>query len=177
MNTKSVAVLSVGINLGLILAITYFVRERYVHRQATDLVSTTSPNAPIVDRARKSAIVTIISKTNVFNWRVVESQDYREYISNLRTIGCPEETVRDIIKADVEKLFASRQQTNADRKEKFKFWKTGRTAMLPDVFNEERVLKQQQIAEDKRALLKELLGIDVEEVPTSMFDEAKIYTE
>src|SRR5437899_3128213 len=31
-----------------------------------------------------------------FDWRQVESEDYRQYVANLRALGCPEQTVRDI---------------------------------------------------------------------------------
>lgn len=44
------------------------------------------------------------------DWRSVESEDYRHYIANLRAIGCPEETIADIIRADVNKLFQSRRK-------------------------------------------------------------------
>lgn len=35
------------------------------------------------------------------NWRQIESTNYSEYIANLRSIGCPEPTIRDIVAADV----------------------------------------------------------------------------
>jgi len=41
-----------------------------------------------------------------FHWSQLESSDYRTYIANLRGIGCPEQTLRDIITADVGSLFA-----------------------------------------------------------------------
>ena len=37
-------------------------------------------------------------------WESVEAADYREYIKNFRNIDCPEETIHDIILADVNKL-------------------------------------------------------------------------
>jgi len=40
-----------------------------------------------------------------FDWSQVESEDYTTYIENLRRIGCPEETIRDIIVADVDDLY------------------------------------------------------------------------
>src|SRR3989442_242628 len=51
-----------------------------------------------------------VEKTSVvrMNWTNVESADYRAYIANLRSVGCPEETIRDIIIADVNKLYASK---------------------------------------------------------------------
>src|SRR5437868_620849 len=41
----------------------------------------------------------------LFHWSLVESRDYRFYIANLRAIGCPEETIRDIIIAEVNRLY------------------------------------------------------------------------
>src|SRR2546427_564779 len=50
-----------------------------------------------------------------FNWREVESADFRKYIANLRSIGCPEETIRDIIITDVNKLYAAKLASVAGR--------------------------------------------------------------
>jgi len=40
-----------------------------------------------------------------FEWRQLESSDYPSYVANLRAIKCPEQTVRDIVTADVAGLF------------------------------------------------------------------------
>lgn len=47
-----------------------------------------------------------------FRWGQLESTDYRTYIANLRGIQCPEQTVRDIITADVDEAYflSSREQ-------------------------------------------------------------------
>jgi len=45
----------------------------------------------------------MVGRTNVFlrrqffSWQEIESPDYQVYIANLRDIGCPEQTIRDII--------------------------------------------------------------------------------
>lgn len=44
-----------------------------------------------------------------FKWSTIESNDYETYIRNLRSIGCPEETVRDIVLADLNKQYSSRR--------------------------------------------------------------------
>ncbi|MGH8527612.1 MAG: hypothetical protein ACREXY_26380, partial [Gammaproteobacteria bacterium] len=44
-----------------------------------------------------------------FHWSEVESPDYKEYIARLRGVQCPEETIRDIIVADINKLYAPRE--------------------------------------------------------------------
>lgn len=90
------------------------------------------------------------------DWRSVESEDYKRYIANLRAIGCPEETIRDIIVADVNKLFASRKA--AGPKDEFKFWKAGQ--LIPGL-SSEKMDEKMKIAKEKRDLLKELLGVDV----------------
>jgi hypothetical protein len=45
-----------------------------------------------------------------FNWSQVESSDYGTYMGNLRSIGCPEQTIRDIITADVDSQYAARRE-------------------------------------------------------------------
>lgn len=98
-------------------------------------------------------------KTNVlvrrqfFTWQQVESGDYPTYIKNLRDIGCPEQTVRDIIIADVNALFARKRATEIITPDQ-QWWRS-----LPD----EEVLKvatarADQIELERRALLTELLG-------------------
>ena len=45
-----------------------------------------------------------------FRWSMLESSDYRQYIANLRSIACPEQTIRDIITADVAALYARKRE-------------------------------------------------------------------
>src|SRR4029077_53119 len=44
-----------------------------------------------------------------FSYRTVLSPDYQAYITNLRAIHCPEETIQDIIIAAVNKDYARRE--------------------------------------------------------------------
>jgi hypothetical protein len=44
------------------------------------------------------------------SWSQVESSDYRTYIANLRRIGCPEQTIRDIITADLDGLYSPKRE-------------------------------------------------------------------
>ena len=59
-------------------------------------------NAPIVKTA-------VIVRRQFFSWSELESDDYPTYIKNLHDISCPEQTIRDIIIADVNALFARRR--------------------------------------------------------------------
>jgi hypothetical protein len=49
----------------------------------------------------------VISKP--FRWSELESTDYRTYLANLRNIGCPEQTIRDILTADIDSVFAQKR--------------------------------------------------------------------
>jgi len=49
-----------------------------------------------------------LNQTN-FNWAWIEVSDYKEYVKRLRAVGFPEELVRDIIIADVDKMYESRE--------------------------------------------------------------------
>jgi len=46
---------------------------------------------------KKGVVPSSASTRPVFDWRQVESEDYRTYLANLRAIGCPETTIRDIV--------------------------------------------------------------------------------
>ena len=48
--------------------------------------------------------------TSSFRWAEIESVDYRQYVANLRAVGCPEQIIRDMIVADMNQLFSARAQ-------------------------------------------------------------------
>lgn len=94
-----------------------------------------------------------------FNWRDVESADYKEYIANLRRIHCPEETIADIIIADVEKFYRAKLAPYRKKSEdKFKFWKNDNNWWARNDPANDKIVRE--IQKEKVALLKELLGPD-----------------
>jgi len=68
------------------------------------------PPAPPVSEV----VSEVVATTAPFHWAQLESSDYRIYLANLRGIGCPESTVRDIVIADVNELFNARVKTLVD---------------------------------------------------------------
>ena len=67
------------------------------------------PTIRIVTNTLNQIAVRKVNSTNVLatfagriNWASIESTTYHTYINNLRAIGCPEETVRDIIITDIQ---------------------------------------------------------------------------
>lgn len=99
----------------------------------------------------------------VFDWQTVESSDYKTYIANLRAIGCPEETLRDIIRADVKKLFDARARAQMPKNERFEYWKPG--SSIARLVNDDFVTRQRDLAVEKHLLLRQLLGTDVSNEP------------
>ncbi len=161
MRVKMILTLSLCLNAGLILG---FVVQRKSVKPLTTL-SHEPPSTPALSAASfgASAPVPAPEIVKTVDWRAVESEDYRKYISNLRAIGCPEETIRDIITADVAKLFESRRKELVGPKKKFEFWKPG--AIVGAAVDSERLEKERILSREKRDLLTDLLGTPPELKP------------
>ena len=94
-----------------------------------------------------------------FHWRNVETLDYQEYLANLRAIGCPEQTIRDIVIADVSKLFAVRRAELITGGKVVPYWQTAETLPTPAQAEVQRQLKEMD--QDKAGLIRDLLGVDL----------------
>lgn len=102
-----------------------------------------------------SATNPVPSSDQSHTWETVESDDYRQYIANLRAIGCPEETIQDIIRADVNKLFDARKKQT---QKPFEYWKTSN--VMAQLMDQEKVKAHTEMNKEKSELLKTLLGPD-----------------
>ena len=98
-------------------------------------------------------------KTNVvirhenFTWDQVESTNYVTLIQNLRALGCPEQTIRDIIVTDVDRAFERRRATEVVAPD-YQWWKSD-----PDAAAVQTATAQAQALETERErLLTTLLG-------------------
>jgi hypothetical protein len=85
-----------------------------------------------------------------FDWRQVESPDYKEYLANLRAIGCPEKTIKEIITADVNDLFSARRAT-ITRTNHYEYWRA-----TPVNLTEEQRQQLQELSLEKSEVLKAL---------------------
>ena len=109
-----------------------------------------APAAPVELLAAKTNTVV---RRQFFSWQELESDDYRAYIRNLESIGCPEATIRDIIVAEINGLFEQRRATEVVTGEQ-QWW---RSVPDPAVINA-AAARIQQLAEERRAMLFDLLG-------------------
>ena len=115
-----------------------------------------APAAAGVEPAPAGEVRTnVVVRRQFFTWSELESENYPRYIENLRSINCPEQTVRDIIIADVNQLFQKRRSAGlipASRQ----WWQSG-----PDPALERLAARQLAALErERRTLLESLLGPD-----------------
>src|SRR5262249_55775509 len=104
---KSALHISIGVNFVLLAALIFPASGLRNSDTGRAVSSMLGPRAvPAVGSALQADPT---SETRVFSWADVESSDYRKYIDNLRAIGCPELTIRDIITADVRSLYKQRR--------------------------------------------------------------------
>ena len=108
-----------------------------------------------------TVITNIVAATNEFRWAQLESEDYRDYITRLRAIGCPEQTIRDLVIADVDKMFAPKVQAASVGPREIKYWQPVEQEMW-DGSAEQAALRQQRAVDyEKREVIRQLLGVDL----------------
>jgi hypothetical protein len=146
MRWRFLALVSVGVNV-LLAALWLFTPHR-THRE---------PAAPGISTSQSAGLVqtNYVVRRQLFSWQEIESSDYATYIANLRDIGCPAQTIRDIIIADVNALYARRRATDPDLITPEQQWWLSE----PDTNALQiAVRKIRGLDEDRRALLARLLG-------------------
>jgi hypothetical protein len=97
--------------------------------------------------------VDFVTITNAFHWRFLEATNYEEFAAHLRSVGCPERTVRDIITADAGRRYALLEEVESFR-ERTPFWLAGRelAAMEQRARTKQIAAQQALFAEVARAL-------------------------
>lgn len=96
-----------------------------------------------------------------FDWSQLESEDYKTYIERLRGIGCPEQTIRDIIIADLDKLMAPRLQAIYGRRQDLRYWQPEEEELANDHDHREWWRQEREIEREKRDVIKELVKTDL----------------
>src|SRR5271170_5981489 len=102
---------SVGLNLFLCLA-------WWTARQPLDDTSVVVP----VYRPELDLKTNTVVRHENFTWDQIESTNYATLIKNLREIGCPELTIRDIVVTDVDREFDRRRAIEIVAPD-FQWWK------------------------------------------------------
>jgi hypothetical protein len=112
---KAALRISILLNAGL-LCVLIVVASRRKESTVTmpSVIAEATPSAPPVVSPPPVAVAKQLQ--NPFHWSQLESKnDYRIYVANLRAIGCPEATIRDIVNGDAERGFSfERSQLGLD---------------------------------------------------------------
>ncbi len=143
MRWRLIALVSLGVNIALAAAWLWLPAGRAARIPAVSF-------EPIsTNQVRTNYLL----RRQLFTWQQIESPDYPTYITNLRDVGCPEQTIRDIIIADVNQLFARRRATELTTAEQ-QWWRSEPDTNVIRVAAE----KARQLEEERQALLTRLLG-------------------
>lgn len=146
MRWRPILILSLVANL--VLAAGWFFSARH---QAT-LYRRAIQSQPLTQTQVKTNVVI---RRQFFSWQELESSDYRTYVTNLREIGCPEQTIRDIIIADVNALYARKRATDPDIiSPEQQWWLTEPDTNTVAV----AAARIRELEEERRGLLTSLLG-------------------
>ena len=148
MRWRVLALVSLGVNIALAAGFVLSTRNLYRSRS---LLASTPPSSAGQSRTN------VVLRRQFFSWREVESDDYPTYIANLRDIGCPEQTIRDIIIADVNGLYTRRRALEIVTPEQ-QWWRTEPDSNVVQVATE----KSRVLDDERRALLARLLGTNWE---------------
>jgi hypothetical protein len=174
MNARRCLLFSLGLNLALALALAWAARHPAARGAASAAGGPTSHRFVRVRPAGSVvAPTTVIEVQARFHWSEVESPDYQVYVANLRAIGCPERTIRDLIVADVNELFAGRVRGIVDPVQG-RFWELVLREDQLDEVVEAKHKELQDLDEERERLFKTVLG---SANPTSDLDEAEAKAE
>jgi LysM repeat protein len=141
MRWRVLFIVSACVNAVMLMAVWHYAHKAS-QPAAASLNATTNSASPRTQ---------VVVRRQFFMWNEVESTDYATYMANLRDIGCPEQTIRDIIIADVNALFAKRR-AELVRPVQQQWW---RASLPPEIARKVRELETQ-----RRELLAKLLGAD-----------------
>ena len=156
MKLKTALVLSITLNAAL--GISLMRRPPLIVEQTPKFAEPASPSSTPAPRAPASSTPAADNSAGRrFRWDSVESPDYRQYIANLRSIGCPDETIRDIIIADVSKLYSEKKKQVSGPAQRFEFWKATSPFLMGA--NPEKMQKMQALDNEKNEVLR-ALGIE-----------------
>jgi hypothetical protein len=158
---KHLLQISLVVNLVLVMAALW----RNVHRAPV------SPS-PLSSEVRETAGASIKSPTSSntdarvakSKWREIDSRDPRQLIANLRAIGCPEKTIRDIVALRVCRQI--RERFLAAESDDWRAWDYTRNRTQADIDESNR--RQQDLRNEMVATIESLFGDSWESLMTRL---------
>ncbi len=153
MRARTLLLISLVLNVALISALVTWLSSP--RDTAPRVVRSPNLAAVISNQPVRIVKTNILVRPRTFTWQEVESADYAVYVENLRALGMPETTIRDIIVADIDQIFLQRQRADAERQD-MEWWRG-----TPSLEMQSNLLaRAQEIESERQALLAKLLGPD-----------------
>jgi hypothetical protein len=153
----------IALNVAWLAALSYFLAQRFGHEPSEPRIQFVTNYVSVLKGAPKPAVIVtnMLAATNQFEWGQLESEDYRDYVARLRAIGCPEQTIRDIIIADVDKLLAPKVLAASGRTNAVSYWQPLEEELWESAEQKEAMRQQRAVDFEKREVVRELLGVDL----------------
>jgi hypothetical protein len=155
MSRRTAIMMSLGLNAALAAVACSLARREPLSAPETLVTKPMVIRAPVAAEAGHADSPPAGNSARI-HWSLIESRDYPVYIANLRAIGCPEPTLRDIIYADVSEMFVRKRQAAFEPMER-QFW----DLMASDKAqhsDDEWQTKFDALKDEKEKLLGDLLG-------------------
>jgi hypothetical protein len=147
--TRKLLIFSLLLNLCLLALVVYFFLEQ--RGPAAGL------RGGVEKVAAAEARPTAAAPHSRSDWAAIRSQDWKQFVKNLRATGCPEDTVDDIIFTEVNASYAARWRSmNGD--DGTKYWVSKREGWWGHT-------KQKQfnmLEREKKGLIEQLLGVNAD---------------
>jgi hypothetical protein len=117
--------ISLGANLALASMAVCLLKQSFAPRPRASAATLSKPTTAAAADPLSTASYSPDSPTfitNHFTWSQVESEDFEQLALNLRALGCPEKTVRDVV---VARAHRSLEQASKERAPHLPFWSAG----------------------------------------------------
>ncbi|MFM2082416.1 MAG: hypothetical protein RL380_1107 [Verrucomicrobiota bacterium] len=147
-----------GLSLAANLALGALVAPCFTRRAVVVAPVASSPADIASETAPMAAENAVVNLAEAFDWTRLASADFKKYRANLLAVGCPEETMRDIITAEIDEQFVQKRRALLEELQRL-FW--DRLAKDRDWLKDEKFSKPiEALNEAREKLLAEVLGED-----------------
>jgi hypothetical protein len=161
MRISLIILLSLATNV--VLALVWF-RVDHVALRAGDASARTAVTASVAGQSNAAANEAD-GLTAQSSWSDLRTNDLKEFVRRLRAVGCPEETIKDLVLAQLNRGYSIKQraiwQNNSNPSD---YWMPYKQHFDPAEAkkNRERSHQMRDLQKEKTALIVELFGVDVE---------------
>lgn len=163
MRISLVILLSLATNVALALVLLH---ARHLPSSTTDDAQGSAGDAGAETSAGTApARLTGAGLTSQISWSDLQVDDLKEFVGRLRVVGCPEETIKDLVLVELNRRYSVKQRAvwQGDQQQN-DYWKPYKRTFDPAAAkkNRERSRQMQAMQKEKTALIVELFGVDVE---------------